>query len=169
MFWNFGFFRILSNKYDEVLIFRTLEYSIFRHTFKTLAYSEIKIFKILRIFKIQFTQTEPWHIHDPFIFNLNHIESPRNTQKPVKHVWRAVFYRTLCNTGIFRSRGISRTLSNIYDAKFYSQTCVTLLPNIYQEIFYSKPCVTLKYSELLVFSELWHVLKSKHIQTLPNI
>ena len=126
MFWNFGFFRILSNKYDEVLIFRTLEYSIFRHTFKTLAYSEIKIFKILRIFKIQFTQTEPWHIHDPFIFNLNHIESPRNTQKPVKHVWRAVFYTTQCNTGIFRTQGIFRTLPNIYDGKFYSQTCVTL-------------------------------------------
>ena len=75
-----------------------------------------------------------------------------------------VFYRTLCNIGIFKTQGIFRTQSNIYDGKFYSQPCVILvyleswhiqnprhiqniLPNMYQEVFYSKPCVTLTYSE----------------------
>ena len=35
------------------------------------------------------------------------------------------FYRTLCRTGICRTRGIFRILSNIHDVKFYSQPCVT--------------------------------------------
>ena len=44
------------------------------------------------------------------------------------------------------------------------QSVFRILPNIYQEIFYSKPCVTLTYSEPLVYSELWYILKSKYIQ-----
>ena len=64
-----------------------------------------------------------------------------NNQKPVKHVWRAVFYRTLCNTGIFRTGGIFRTLSNIYDGKFYSQPCVTP-----------------------AYLEPWHIQNPRHIQ-----
>ena len=41
-------------------------------------------------------------------------------------IWWAIFYRTLCNTGIFRTRGIFQTLSNIYYGEFYSESCVTL-------------------------------------------
>ena len=37
-----------------------------------------------------------------------------------------VFYRTLCDTGIFRTRAIFQTLSNICYGEFYSESCVTL-------------------------------------------
>ena len=115
----------------------------------------------------------------PCIFKPYRIESPRNTQKPVQHVWRAVFYRTLCNTGIFRTRGIFRTLSNIYDGKFYLQRCVTpaylepwhiqnprhiqntakhLSRNIHKTL--CNPDIFRN----LVYSELWYILKSNHVQ-----
>ena len=51
----------------------------------------------------------------------------RKTQKPVKHVWRVVFYRIPYITWIFRTQGIFKTLLNIYDAKFFLQPCVTLI------------------------------------------
>ena len=103
-----------------------------------------------------------------------------NNQKPVKHVWRAVFYRTLCNTGIFRTRGIFRTLSNIYDGKFYSQPCVTpayLEPwhiqnprhiqntakHLSRNILFKTLCNP-DIFKTLVYSELWYILKSNHIQ-----
>ena len=50
------------------------------------------------------------------------------------------------NRGIFRIQGI-----------------FTILPNIYHEIFYSKFC-SLDIFRTLVYSELWYILKSKHIQ-----
>ena len=97
-----------------------------------------------------------------------------NNQKPVKHVWRAVFYRTLCNTGIFRTRGIFRTLSNIYDGKFYSQKCVTpaYLERWHIQNTAKHPSQNILSKTLcnpdifrnLVYSELWYILKSKHIQ-----
>ena len=40
-------------------------------------------------------------------------------------IWWAVCYRTLCDTGIFRTRGIFQTLS-IYYGEIYSESCVTL-------------------------------------------
>ena len=103
-----------------------------------------------------------------------------NNQKPVKHVWRAVFYRTLCNTGIFRTVGIFRTLSNIYDGKFYSQPCVTpayLEPwyiqnprhiqntakHLSRNILFKTLCNP-DIFKTLVYSELWYILKSNHIQ-----
>ena len=84
-------------------------------------------------------------------------------------IWWVVFYRTPCNTGIFRTRGIFRTLSNNYYGELYSESCVTLaylkpwhienqntvsrinifiiLSNIYHEIFYLNSCLTLTYLE----------------------
>ena len=84
-------------------------------------------------------------------------------------IWRAVFYRALCNTGIFRTSAIFQTKSDIYYGEFYSESCVTLaylkswyiqnqntvsrvsifiiLSNIYHEIFYLNSCVTLTYLE----------------------
>ena len=59
-------------------------------------------------------------------------------------IWWVVFYRTLCDTGIFRTRGILQTLSNIYYGEFYSESCVTLA--------YLKP---------------WHIQNQRHI--LSNI
>ena len=112
--------------------------------------------------------------HDPCIFKPWQIKSPMNNQKPVKHVWRAVFYRTLCNTGIFRTGGIFRTLSNIYDGKFYSQPCVTpayLEPwhiqntakHLSRNILFKTLCNPDIFRNL-VYSQLWYILKSKHIQ-----
>ena len=119
--------------------------------------------------------------HDPCIFKPWQIKSPMNNQKPVKHVWRAVFYRTMCNnTGIFRTRGIFRTLSNVYDGKFYSQPCVTpayLEPwhiqnprhiqntakHLSRNILFKTLCNPDIFRNL-VYSQLWYILKSKHIQ-----
>ena len=50
-------------------------------------------------------------------------------------------FLTLCETGIFKTRGIFRTLSNIYDGKFYSQSCVAL-----------------------VYLEPWHIQNPRHIR-----
>ena len=108
------------------------------------------------------------------------LRAQRNTQKPTKHVWRALFYRTLCNTVIFRTRGIFRTLSIIYDGKLYSQPCVTLaylepwhVPNprrihntakhLSRNILFKTLCNPDIFRNL-VYSELWYILKSKHIQ-----
>ena len=108
------------------------------------------------------------------------LRAQTNTQEPVKHVWWAVFYRTLCNTGIFRIRGIFRTFSNIYDGKFYLQPCMTsayLEPwhiqnpryiqntakHLSQDILFKILCNP-DIFRTLVYSELWYILKSKHIQ-----
>ena len=123
---------------------------------------------------------QPWHLHDPCIFKPWRIESRRNIQKPVKHVWRAVFYRTLCNTGIFRTRGTFKTLSNISDGKFYSQPCVTPaylepwhiqnsrhIQNTVKHISRNILFKTLFNPDIfrnLVYSKLWYILKSKYIQ-----
>ena len=101
-------------------------------------------------------------------------ESQIHTPKPVKHAWRGVFYRTLCNTGIFRTWGIFRTLSNIYNGKFYSRPCVTLvllevrhIQNTAKHLSRNISFKTLCNPDIfrtLVNSELWHILKLKHIQ-----
>ena len=84
------------------------------------------------------------------------------------------------NTGIFRTRGIFRTLSNIYDGKFYSQPCVTLAylepwniqnpkhiqntaKHLSRNILFKTLCNPDIFRNL-VYSELWYILKSKHIQ-----
>ena len=98
----------------------------------------------------------------------------------LSRIYDAVFYRTLCNTGIFRARGIFRTLSNVYDGKFYSQPCVTpayLEPwhiqnprhiqntakHVSRNILFKTLC-NLDIFRNVVYSELWYILKSKHIQ-----
>ena len=49
----------------------------------------------------------------------------RGILRTLSNIYMADFYRNLCNTGIFRTQSIFGTLSNIYDGKFYSQPCVT--------------------------------------------
>ena len=117
---------------------------------------------------------------EPCMFKPWQIESPRNTQKPGKHVWRAAFYRTLCNTGVFRTRGIFRTPSNIYAGKFYSEPFVTpayLEPchiqnpmhiqntakHLSRNILFKTLCNPDIFRNL-VYLELWYILRSKHIQ-----
>ena len=106
-------------------------------------------------------------------------------------IWWAVFYRTLCDTGIFRTQGIFQTLSNIYYGEFYSESCVTLaylkpwhiqnqntvsrisifiiLSNIYHEIFYLNYCVTLTYLEHYYIYHSGIFLKTSIFRTLPSI
>ena len=98
----------------------------------------------------------------------------------LSRIYDAVFYRTLCNTGIFRARGIFRTLSNVYDGKFYSQPCVTpayLEPwhiqnprhiqntakHLSRNILFKTLCNPDIFRNL-VCSEFWCILKLKHIQ-----
>ena len=86
-------------------------------------------------------------------------------------IWWAVFYRTLSNTDIFRTRGIFQILSDIYYGEFYAESCVTLaclkpwyiqnqnavsrisifiiLSNLYHEIFHLNSCATLIFRTLL--------------------
>ena len=98
----------------------------------------------------------------------------------IREIWGTVFYRTLCNTGIFRTRGIFYILSNIYYGEFYSESCVTLAYlkswdtenqkdthntvkdlswNIYSKFFYNPDIF-----RTLLYSSLWYILKNKHIQ-----
>ena len=70
--------------------------------FRTLTYSELGTLKILRIFKINFLQNhvQPWYIHDPCIFKLQHIESPSNTQN-LSSVYDGLFFAELCVTMVY--------------------------------------------------------------------
>ena len=98
----------------------------------------------------------------------------------LSRIYDAVFYRTLCNTGIFRARGIFRTLSNVYDGKFYSQPCVTpayLEPwhiqnprhiqntakHLSRNILFKTLCNPDTFRNL-IHSVLWYILKLKHNQ-----
>ena len=93
-------------------------------------------------------------------------------------------YRTLCKTGIFRTRGKFRTLSNIYDGKLYSQHGVTpaylelwhiqnsrhiqnTAKHLSRNILFKTLCNPDIFRNL-VYSELWYILKSKHIQNLAE-
>ena len=95
-------------------------------------------------------------------------------------IWWAVFYRTLCNTGIFRTRGIFQTLSNIYYGEFYSESCVTLAylkpwhiqnqRHIHNTVKHLSWNILFEFScnfdifRTLLYSPLWYILKNKHIQ-----
>ena len=140
----------------------------------------------LSIFRTQDTEKYWWSLKYSFHENMCNlgifttIVSPRNTQKPVKNVWRSVFYSTLSNTGIFRTQGIFRTLSNIYDRKFYSEPCVTRpyletwhiqnpshIQNTAKHLSRNILFKTLSNPDIfraLVYPKLWYILKSKHIQ-----
>ena len=95
-------------------------------------------------------------------------------------MWWAVFYRTLCKNGIFRSRGIFQTLPNIYYGEFYSGSCVTLaylkpwyiqnqryIQNTVKHLSWNilfKFLCNLDIFKTLLYLLLWYNLKNKHIQ-----
>ena len=98
----------------------------------------------------------------------------------LKHVLWVVFSRTLCNTGIIRTRGI-RTLSNVYYGQFDWEPCVTLVylkpwhnqnprhihntvKHLSWIILFKTLCNPLTF-RTLVYSQFWYILKSKHIQS----
>ena len=106
---------------------------------------------------------------------------PEEYSNSVKHVWWGVFYRTLGNTGKFRTRGIFRTMSNIYYGKFYLEPCVTLvylkplyiqnrrhIHNAVKYLSWNTLFKTLCNPDIFktrVYSQLWRILKSKYIQS----
>ena len=96
-------------------------------------------------------------------------------------IWQTVFYGSLCNTGILKTRGIFRTLSNIYYGEFYSERCVTLaylkswhiqnprhFYNTVKHLLWNILFKTLCNPDLfraLVYSHLSYILKSKQIES----
>ena len=99
-------------------------------------------------------------------------------------IWWSVFYGTLCNAGIFRTRDIFRTLPNIYYEEFYSEPCVTLaylkpwhiqnskhIHNTVKDLLWNilfKTLCNLGIFKTLIHSQHWYILKSKHIQSLAK-
>ena len=96
-------------------------------------------------------------------------------------IWWGIFYETPCNTGIFRTWDIFRTVPNIYYKEFHSEPCVTLAylkPWNIQNLRHThntvkhplwnilfKTLCNLGIFRTLVYSQLWYILKSKHIQS----
>ena len=144
--------------------------------FKTLC--KYNIYRLLMHSKLKHIQNSRWyckslkHSLHRILCNLDIFTTCVYSSPSIlrtREIWWAVFYRTLCNTGIFRTQGIFQTLSNIYHGEFYSESCVTLaylkpwhiqnqntvsrisifmiLSDIYHEIFYLNSCVTLTYLE----------------------
>ena len=98
----------------------------------------------------------------------------------IRGIWWAVFYGILYDTGIFRTRSIFRTLSNIYYGEFHSESCVTLAylkpwhiqnqrhnhntgKHLLWNIIFKFLCNPDIFRTLL-YSPLWYVLKHSHIQ-----
>ena len=96
-------------------------------------------------------------------------------------IWWAIFYKTLCNTGIFRAQGIFRTLLNIYYEGHYSEPCLALanlkpwhiqnsrhthntVKYLLWNVFFKILC-NIDIFRTLVYSQLWYILKLKHIQS----
>ena len=95
-------------------------------------------------------------------------------------IWWAVFHRTLCNTGIFTTRGTFRTLPNVCYEEFYSEPCVTLaflklwhiqnprhIHNTVKHLLWNilfKILCNPDIFRTLMYSQLWYILKSKYIQ-----
>ena len=134
---------------------------------------------------------EPWYIQ-----NLRNIENPQ--KHDVLHFWyiqnlrifrtqdiryreslQHSLHRTLCNLDIFRTKGIFRTLRNIYYEEFYSEPCVTVayfksghnqnpryVHNTVKQLLWNILFKTLCNPDIfrtLVYLQLWGIQKSKHI------
>ena len=96
-------------------------------------------------------------------------------------IWWVAFHRTLCETGIFRTRGTFQILSNIYYGEFYLESCATLaylkpwyiqnqrhihntvIKHLLWNLLFKFLCNLDKFRTLLYLS-LCHILKNKHIQ-----
>ena len=166
MFRTWGIFSILSNIHGATFflrtlcnpgIFRTLVYSKPEEYWEPSQASTLNIFLYIRRYtydEVFYSETfatttylDFWYIQNPSTFRTQDIryrESLIYTSPSIlrtRGIWWAVFHGTLCNIGIFRTRGIFATL-----------------PNIYYEEFYSEPCVT------LVYLKLWHIQNLRHIQ-----
>ena len=95
-------------------------------------------------------------------------------------IWWVAFHRTLCETGIFRTRGTFQILSNIYYGEFYLESCATLAylkpwyiqnqRHIHNTVKHLSWNILFKFLcnpdifRTLLYSPLWYILKNKHIQ-----
>ena len=142
-------------------------------TFDILAYSNLKTFKIPRIFKIQFTQnlgifTTLVHLSPSILRaqgrlrNLSNMHAVLFSTEPCVALLYSELeaYSEPCQIFIMENFIHSLVQSQYIQSRgiFRIQGIFRILPNIYQKRFYSKPCVT------LIYSELWYIPKLKHIQ-----
>ena len=159
------------------ILFRTLcKYNIYR----ILMHSKLKHIQNSR--HSRYSESLKYSLHRTLrnldIFTTYVYSSPSTLR--IRGIWWIVFYRTLCDTGIFRTRSIFQTLSNIYYGEFYLESCVTLsylkpwhiqnqrhIHNTVKHlswnilfIFLCNPGIF----RTLLYSPLWCILKNKHIQ-----
>ena len=158
----------------------------FWEPFVTITYLDFWYIQNLSIFRIQdirYRESLKYSLHRTLcnldIFITHIYWSPSILRIP--GIWWAVFYETLCNTGIFRTRGIFRTLLNVYYEEFYSQPFVTLsylklwhiqdprhihhtVKNLLWNILF-KTLYNPDIFRTLIYSQLWYVLKPKHIRS----
>ena len=159
------------------ILFRTLcKYSIYR----PLMHSKLKHIQNSR--HSRYCESLKYSLHRTLcnlhIFTSYVYSSPSTLR--TRGIWWGVFYRTLCDTGIFRTQGIFQTLPNIYYGVFYSESCVTLaylkLGHIQNQRHIHNTVKHLSWNILftflwnpdifrtLLYSPLWYILKIKHIQ-----
>ena len=118
---------------------------LYSEPFVTITYLDFWYIQNLDIFRIQdirYHESLKYSLHrTPCSLDIfmTHIYSSTRILR-TRGIWCAVFYGTLCNSGIFRTRGIFRTL-----------------PSIYYEELYSEPCVTFAYLKP------WHIYNSRYI------
>ena len=143
----------------------------------------IQNLSICRTQHIRYHESLKYSLHRTLcnlVIFITYIHSSRSILRTLR-IWWAVFYRTMCNTGIFRTWGIFRTLPNIYYEERYSEPCVTLaylkpwniqnprhIHNTIKHlswIILFKTLCNFDIFRTLVYSQLWYILKSKHIQS----
>ena len=111
---NSGIFStLLHRKPEHILklnyIQKPVKYIRWSILFRTLLNYEI--FKPLIHLKPQHIQNSRTQNTELKILWISRVQFTANPiQNPIRHVWWVISYRTLCNTGIFRSRGIFLTL-----------------------------------------------------------
>ena len=144
-----GTFRILEYAEAEKIL-RSLS-SVY-DTFKTLAYSELKTFKIPWIFKTQFvtlTYSQPPYIHALVYWEPKKYCRPFST-KPCVTVTYSELETYLKPWHIQNSRQIHNTVKYLPWNISFKTLCN---PEIFR---------------VIVYSQLWYILKSKHIQSVAE-
>ena len=182
-----GILRTLPNIYDVMLFFiepwHIYDEVFYSEPFVNITYLDFWYIQNLIMFTTQDIRYREYSLHrtlcniDIFI---TYIHSSPSILRARGISW-AVFYGTLCNTGIFRTRGIFRTLPNIYYEEFYSEPYVTLaflkpwhiqnprhIHNTVKHLLWNILFKILCNSDIfriLVYSQLWYIPKSKYIQS----
>ena len=128
IFRTWGIFRTLPSIYDVTFFEWTMAYIWWSILLRTLYKYDIyrllmhsKLYHIQNSTHLKYCESLKYSLNKALcnldIFTTNAYSSPSKLR--TRGIWWAVFYRTLCDTGIFRTRGIFQTLSNIYDGEFF--------------------------------------------------